>query len=364
MDDKMNRNSTEETEKNINASSEQSNLDSLLLDNEDDFIKETPENGKSFESFMSEYRTMMSKNLAGLSADEEKSAEEQESEFLISKPKSKSQRRGTGKRSSQKPKKNSDWDEGITLAPESYVDPGEEDKIRIDEIPEEEEIHVPDFNLGESNDTDAEKVQISINFNGEEKSEPADEEEKENVYNPEKPRLLDWVFDFAEMFIFVLLAVMIITSFFFKHSVVEGDSMLNTLHDGEHLIITDVFYTPERGDIIVFEDYSTQLKKAVVKRVIGLPGDTVEVKLNEAKEYEVYVNGIYLEEEYAYNDVEPNAYGLGTWTVGEGEIFVMGDNRYNSTDSRSSLVGPVEIDSILGKVILRFYPFDKFGAVE
>ena len=140
--------------------------------------------------------------------------------------------------------------------------------------------------------------------------------------------------------------------------------MLNTLQDGDHLIITDVFYTPERGDIVVFEDYSTQLKKAVVKRVIGLPGDTVEVKLNAQKEYEVYINGEFLEEEYAYTNVDNTAPGTGVWTVGEGEIFVLGDNRYNSTDSRSSLVGLVEIDSILGKVVVRFYPFDKFGTVD
>lgn len=363
MEENKKKHSTEETEKNIKESKVQSNLDALLFDNEEEFVDEKSEDGRNFESFMAEYRNMMSKNLSAPALnDKSKSEEESESEYLISRPMSRVQRNGK-RRSSVKTTKRDDWDDGITLEPEKYVDPGEEDKIMVEELPEEDE-HTPDFNLGESTPDDSEKVQISINFNGEESIEASEEEGKNNQYNPDKPRLLDWVFDFAEMFIFVLLAVMILTSFIFKHSVVEGDSMLNTLHDGEHLIITDLFYTPKHGDIIVFEDYSTQLKKPVVKRVIGLPGDTVEVKLNENKEYVVYVNGEYLEETYAYNDVEPTAPGVGVWKVSEGEIFVMGDNRYNSTDSRSSLVGPVEIDSILGKVILRFYPFDKFGGVE
>ena len=363
MDEKMKKRSTEETEENIKNSKDQSNLDALLYDNEDEFIKEgSSADGKSFESFMSEYRNIMSRTL-GTNADgaAEKTEEEMESEFLVSLPKSKSQKNGK-RRSAPKVTKREDWDDGITLAPETYVNPGEEDSVLIEKFEEEE--HTPDFNLGESVQDDSEKIQISINFNAEENNEVIEEEEKENKYNPDKPRVVDWVFDFAEMFVFVLLAVMILTSFVFKHSVVEGDSMRNTLHHGEHLIITDLFYTPKTGDIIVFEDYSTALRKPVVKRVIGLPGDTVEVALNDKKEYVVYVNGTELREDYALNIVDGDTPRVGVWTVAEDEIFVMGDNRYNSTDSRSPQVGTVKIDSILGKVILRFYPFDKFGKVE
>ena len=363
MDEKMKKRSTEETEKNNNNSKDQSNLDALLYDNDDEFIKDSSSaDGKSFESFMTEYRNMMNSTLGANAANEaEKTEEEMESEFLLSLPKSKNQK-SSKRRSAPKAEKRDDWDDGITLTPQTYVDPGEEDNVLTEKFEEEE--HTPDFNLGESVQDDSEKIQISINFNGEENNNAPEEEEKTNKYNPEKPRVVDWVFDFAEMFVFVLLAVMILTSFVFKHSVVEGDSMRNTLHNGEHLIITDLFYTPESGDIIVFEDYSTALRKPVVKRVIGLPGDIVEVSLNEKKEYIVFVNGTELSEDYALNIVEHDSPGVGVWTVPEDEIFVMGDNRYNSTDSRSPLVGTIKIDSILGKVILRFYPFDKFGKVE
>ena len=186
-------------------------------------------------------------------------------------------------------------------------------------------------------------------------------------YDPENPRLIDSIFDFVELFAFTLVAVMLLTTFVVRHAIVSGPSMMNTLDDGDYLIISDLFYTPERGDIIVFEDYSTSLKKAVIKRVIGLPGETVEVRLNENKEIVVYINGELLLEDYTYNakdtNVDPNTLNRPV-TVGENEIFVMGDNRYHSADSRYESVGTINIDTILGKVIIRFYPFDRFGVVE
>ena len=356
MEDK--RNPSKETEKNIEAN----RLDELLLDNEDKASSTSSEiDNDKFNSFMAEYRSLMSKNLGG----EEKATVFEEQEDVFKEPAKKPA--GKKAKKTEQPKSDEctkgDWDEGITLSPEEYTDPGEEDRVMVDALPEEEPE--PDFNLGEATQNRSDDFQISIDFDGEgpKESETAPVK-KHRHYDPENPRLIDWIFDFVEMFVFVLLAVMILTSFFFKHSVVEGGSMLNTLVEEDHLIISDLFYTPERGDIIVFEDYSTALKKAVVKRVIGLPGETVEVKFNDLGEYEVYINGEYLDEEYAYNEVDGSTSGIGTWIVPEGEIFVMGDNRFNSTDSRSPLVGTIDIDCILGKVLFRFMPFDKFGKVR
>ena len=165
------------------------------------------------------------------------------------------------------------------------------------------------------------------------------------------------LFDFLELFVFSFVAVLIFTTFFFRHSVVEGDSMIDTLHEGEHLIISDLFYTPEKGDIIVCEDYSTSLRKPIVKRIIATEGDYVQVLITG----EVFINGKLIEEDYVYIDGPLPITPVDT-VVPEGEVFVMGDHRNMSTDSR--MFGTIDEDSIIGKVLLRFYPFDTFGRVE
>ena len=190
-------------------------------------------------------------------------------------------------------------------------------------------------------------------------TEEAEESDKpaKDVYDPDHPRGIDAIFDFVELLIFSLVAVLLATTFIFRHSVVEGPSMENTLFGGEHLIISDLFYTPERGDIIVCEDYTTKLRKPIVKRVIALPGDRVEILVTG----DVYVNGELLTEDYVYED-EDTLYNHVDVVVPEGEIFVMGDHRNLSTDSRE--IGTVDMDSVLGKVLFRFYPFSRFGKVE
>lgn len=372
MEDEKKILSTEETENDINEAKPADTLDALRFDAEDDSAPENSEDGGvDFESFMAEYRNILKQNLAETEKEEAKTDEERkkeyEEEYLVSTPvkpaQKKKQRKQPAKAAAKdKPEDKGEWDEDITLEPEEYDDTDVDDSEFVDELPTEE---APDFNLGESTD---ERFQLSINFDGEEAELPheeEDEDEKESVYDPEKPRAIDWVFDIAEMFVIVLAMVMLLVAFVFKHSVVEGESMNNTLENGDHLIISNLFYTPERGDIVVFEDYSTVLKKAVVKRVIGLPGETVEVKVDDSGNVVVYINGEMLDEDYAYNAKDCDiTTSFAPVTLGEDEIFVMGDNRYHSTDSRYEGVGPIKIDSILGKVLIRFFPFDSFGTVD
>ena len=189
--------------------------------------------------------------------------------------------------------------------------------------------------------------------------EYAPEKPDVSTYDPEKPRRIDALFDLIELSVFTLLAVILITSFFFKHSVVDGTSMQSTLENGEHLIISDLFYTPKRGDVIVCEDHTTAIPRPIVKRVIAVGGDTVEI--TEAGL--IYVNGELIDEsEYVYIDDPFYVYTYGKWVVPEGELFVMGDHRNNSTDSRH--IGTVSEDSVLGRVLIRFYPWTKFGKVD
>ena len=192
----------------------------------------------------------------------------------------------------------------------------------------------------------------------------------------EKRKKIYSVFDFVELFIFTFVAVLVVTSFFFRHSIVDGPSMEGTLKDGEVLIISNFMYTPEQFDIVVVEDYTTLLKKPIVKRVIATEGQTVKIDRNG-----VWVDGSFLQEPYVYTgglnytysttpsevlkenptlNVAPGLYY--EFVVPEGELFVMGDHRNDSTDSRD--IGTVRVDAVLGRVVLRVLPFDKFGKVE
>ena len=172
--------------------------------------------------------------------------------------------------------------------------------------------------------------------------------------------------DIVEMFVIAMSVVLIIFSFFFRQTVVDGDSMMNTLQNGERLLITNCFYTPERSDIVVFQTTETGRKYPLVKRIIAIEGDTVRIEKNG-----IYVNGELLSEPYAYTtnkhyvyqDGLMNCFTLGKdYTVPEDHIFVLGDHRDNSADSRS--FGFVPENSILGHVFLRIMPFSEFGFVD
>ena len=186
------------------------------------------------------------------------------------------------------------------------------------------------------------------------------------VYNEKKPRAVDKKFDMLELFIFTLVAIMVLTTFVFKHSVVEGGSMENTLQNGDHLIISDLFYKPKQYDLIVFQDVNLKCRDKVytdpiVKRVIATGGQHVVVE----DMWTVYVDGVLVPTEYATVDgpllTEPEEKYLDM-TVPEGEVYVMGDHRNASDDSR--YFGTVKEEAILGKVIIRIYPFQQFGIVK
>ena len=190
-----------------------------------------------------------------------------------------------------------------------------------------------------------------------EKKKADDKTEGEELYNPKKPRSGDFRFDIVEIFTFTLVVIILLTTFLFRHSVVDGDSMMNTLNNGDHLIISDAFYTPKRYDIIVFEDHTTGFEKALIKRVIATGGEVVTITASG----DVFVNGELISDDFVYVEHHESIIPM-EYKVPEGEVFVMGDHRCCSTDSRA--FGSIKEESILGKVILRFYPFADFGIIN
>ena len=160
----------------------------------------------------------------------------------------------------------------------------------------------------------------------------------------------------------VLGAVWLVITFVGQRTEVEGASMENTRHNGDNLIVDKLsyrFHDPERFDIIVFP-FQFQDNTYYIKRIIGLPGETVQVV-----DGYVYINGSRLESDNLGNELmdDPMAASQPI-TLGEDEYFVLGDNRNHSQDSRDPSVGEVKKDTIMGKAWVRIYPFDKMGVIR
>ncbi|WP_079412234.1 signal peptidase I [Alkalithermobacter paradoxus] len=169
--------------------------------------------------------------------------------------------------------------------------------------------------------------------------------------------IVEWI----KTIVISLLIAMVVTTFV-RPTLVKGYSMYPTLEENDYLIINRMAYksdTPQKGDIIVFKSHLTTedgKEKDLVKRVIAVPGDEIKilngkVYVNEEEQLETYINGNYTE---GYIDT----------TVPDGYIFVMGDNRPSSMDSRDERIGFVSIDEVVGRVFVRLYPFNKVGTLK
>ena len=162
----------------------------------------------------------------------------------------------------------------------------------------------------------------------------------------------------------VLGAVWLVITFVGQRTEVEGASMENTLHNGDNLIVDKLsyrFHDPERFDIIVFP-FQFQDNTYYIKRIIGLPGETVQIMDDGS----IYINGEKLEENYGMEVIKPETIGRAAEPIelGDDEYFVMGDNRNNSSDSRTDMVGNIKRENIIGKAWLRIRPVSDFGVLQ
>lgn len=166
------------------------------------------------------------------------------------------------------------------------------------------------------------------------------------------------LFDFVEMLVLTVVAVLLIATFLVRHTLVQGRSMENTLQNGQHLLISDVNYLPKNGDVIVFVPLNQENRSTpFIKRVIATEGQTVEIRNGV-----VLVDGLAQSEDYL--SLSKGLSNYAETVVPDGFVFVLGDNRTNSHDSREDDVGMIDVRSILGKVVCRVWPLSEFGTVE
>ena len=180
---------------------------------------------------------------------------------------------------------------------------------------------------------------------------------------PQKKSLKREIFEWIMVFVVAAAIAFPVRTFIFEPVRVDGSSMLNTLTDSEFMIATKfdyLFGDPERFDIVICHYPNTTDGMYRVKRVIGLPGETVELRMGD-----LYINGEYVEQNFDIkSDKAFDSMYYGPIKVPDDSYIVLGDNRDNSKDSRSMLVGPLDRSMIKGHVRAVVFPFNKFRFIE
>jgi signal peptidase I len=178
-----------------------------------------------------------------------------------------------------------------------------------------------------------------------------------------RPKALDAIIEIATTVALAVILYLVIQTFVVQTYRVEQVSMVPTLQEDQHLLIdklTPRFDDYSRGDIIVFHPPGQPADTTpYIKRVIGVGGDHIELR-----DGQVFINGALLDEKYIATDGDTESYGEDTWDVPEGMLFVMGDHRSQSVDSRQFPTTFVPVDQVIGRAWLRFWPIDSFTLLQ
>lgn len=170
------------------------------------------------------------------------------------------------------------------------------------------------------------------------------------------------IFDWFEAICFSIVAIILVFTLFFRSAQVEGSSMLPNYHEGDRLVLINTALSKvETGDVVVVTQ-PTVVGHPLIKRVIATEGQTIDINYYTG---DVIVDGVVLSEDYIMEPIntipiDPVEFPI---TVGKGKIFVMGDNRNASSDSRNAGIGEIDTRYILGKAIYRILPFNSFGPI-
>ena len=169
------------------------------------------------------------------------------------------------------------------------------------------------------------------------------------------------IYDWVHYLSVALIICVVIFAFFIRLIDVKGTSMNPTLNNGDKMLVSGLFYSPKAGDVVVFKKDEYDPERALVKRVIATEGQVINIDFDNGI---VYVDGEPLEEDYIMEPTTNKIDFIGPQTVPEGCVFVMGDNRNASTDSRKNEIGMVDSRLILGKAYFVIYPLSQARAIQ
>lgn len=217
-----------------------------------------------------------------------------------------------------------------------------------------------EFSAASSDGFDYERFALEEKFNSTDKAS-AGRKRNTSKHRQEAPsNVQSEVYDWLQCLVAALLICVLVFAFFVRIIGIIGSSMVPTFHDNDSVVISNLFYEPKQGDVVVLRKFSFQ-DKPIIKRVIAVENQTVDINFETGV---VYVDGQPLSEPYI---AEPTLTPInfdGKITVPENCVFVMGDNRNNSTDSRDSRIGCVDTRYVMGKVLLRILPLNQFGVFQ
>ncbi|MER2151587.1 MAG: signal peptidase I [Candidatus Limivicinus sp.] len=190
-----------------------------------------------------------------------------------------------------------------------------------------------------------------------EKKAAVNEEEKAEKEASVRVDLYEWI----QSLMTALVICMAVFIFCVRTIDVSGSSMFPTLHDGDKMLVSNLLYKPKAGDIVVFKTDNYDPERALVKRVIATEGQEISIDFDRGV---VYIDGLPVEEDYIAELTKTKLDFIGPQTVPEGCIFVMGDNRNASTDSRKKEIGMVDNRMLLGRAYYVLFPVNDMGWIK